>query len=90
MKLRDLRAEINKMPIDLDDCEIMLQRDSEGNGYEQARGFDPECVFTEEGGRRRGYEVYDTKREAWENGFEDDEWEKLKNDPTKRCIVLYP
>ncbi len=90
MKLKELREQINSMPIELDECEIMLQRDSEGNGYELARGFDSDCVFTEEGGRRGGYEVYDTKREAWENDFEDDEWEKMKNDPSKRCIVLYP
>lgn len=90
MKLKELREQINSMSKDLDNCEIMLQRDSEGNGYEPARGFDPDCVFTEVGGRRGEYEVYDMKREACENGFEDDEWEKMKKDASKRCIVLYP
>lgn len=90
MNLKELRDLVNSMPVELDNCKIMLQRDSEGNGYESARGVDSECVFTEEDGRRGGYEIYDMKRDAWENGFEDDEWEKLKNDPSKRCILLYP
>lgn len=51
---------------------------------------DLECATEEYMNALESGEVYDCNRSAEDNCMEEEEWEALKNDPKKRCIVLFP
>jgi hypothetical protein len=88
MKLKDLRDYINKLPTSLDETEVILQKDSEGNGYRGLRGVDEDCVSPN--ADEYEAEIYNTGASAEDNCMEVEEWETLRNDPSKRVIVLFP
>lgn len=81
--VKDLKQDIAELP---DDMEIILQADAEGNGYRQARGVDPDCVFVAESPWYG--EVYSTYYSADDNCMDEDYWEKLKQGP--KCLVIHP
>jgi hypothetical protein len=80
MKVKELRELLQDLP---DDMEILLQEDSEGNGYHPLRGADDECVYDKDCN-----EVLSLNCSASENGLDKEDWEELKQEP--RVLVLFP
>lgn len=79
-ELIDLLKDVNP------DSEVILQKDSEGNGYSPLRGVDDECVYVPECPWSGSiYSLHWTAREAC---MEPKEWKAMKRKP--RCVVLYP
>lgn len=87
MKLKELRKLINKLPSTLDECEVICQKDSEGNGYSPLAGVDEEAIYTAE--TTYSGEVVSTIWTAEEACMGKDEWEEFKN-KNPRAIILYP
>lgn len=67
-------------------AEVILQKDSEGNGYSPLYGADPYAVYVEDS--IWSGEVYDTRWTAEDAGMEEAEWKKLLK--KKHCVVLHP
>lgn len=63
---------------------VILQKDSEGNGYSPLCGAEP-AIYVADSGK-----VYRIERTAEDNCMEIDEWEKLKNSKENKCVVLWP
>lgn len=82
MKVKDLKDLINNLD---DDMEVILQKDSEGNGYSPLSGGD-EAVYVAESSYSG--DVYSLNWSAEDCDLSEDEWEKIKKQP--HCIVLYP
>lgn len=83
MKVSKLKEIIKDLP---DDMEVILQKDSEGNGYSPLAGVDEECVYI--ASSTWNGEVLDTKWTAEDADMEESEWEEMKSRP--RALVLYP
>ncbi len=83
MKIKELKELLETLP---DDMDVILQKDSEGNGYSPLAGGDNEAVYipniTWSG------EVYSTKWSAEDACMDDDEWKELLEKP--RVLILYP
>lgn len=60
---------------------VYLQRDSEGNGYEELYEVDNECVFYND-------TMFDINWSSDEACMEEEEWKEIKN--KERCVVLAP
>ena len=84
MNVKDLKSLINDLP---DDMEVIIQKDSEGNGYSPLSGCDPDSIYIPE--NTWSGECYFTEWSAEDVDMESDEWDKLKED-NKRSLVLYP
>lgn len=84
MKVKDLMAELSEID---PESEVILQKDSEGNGYSPLYGVDNESIYLPS--NTWSGEVYDSKWDADDTFFNEDEWEELKKN-TPRCVVLYP
>lgn len=83
MKVKDLKDALSSLP---DDMEIILQKDSEGNGFSPLAGADSDCVYQAECGW--GGTVYDVDWSADDCCMEEEEWQEILNKP--RCLVLFP
>jgi len=83
MTVKDLKAAIKDLP---DDMEVILQKDSEGNGYSPLADVDPDAVYVPD--TTYSGEVYDTKWSAYDAGMDDEEWKEIKAKP--RALILYP
>lgn len=83
MNVKELKELLKELP---DDMEVILQKDSEGNGYSPLYGGDDECIYISE---ESWYgEVKSLRWTADDACMEEDEWEEFKqNNP--RCLVLY-
>ena len=88
MKLKELKEYIIQLPSYLNECEVILQKDSEGNGYSPLSGVDEHSIYIPDS--TWGGDVYSMNHSAEDNCMEEEDWDELKEDPTKRCIVLYP
>ena len=75
--------ELAKILLANPDVELLIQRDAEGNGYEEFRGIDYDIVFTEDG------DVYSSNWTADEADADEEEWEQMKKDGSG-FAVLYP
>ena len=83
MNIKELKELIKDLP---DELEIILQKDSEGNGYSPLEGIDLDAIYVPE---TTWYgEVYDTTWTADEANMEDEEWEIILK--MKRSLILYP
>ncbi len=83
MKIKELKEVIKNLP---DDMEVILQKDSEGNGYSPLYGVDSNAIYISES---TWYgEVYDLDWTADDCCIEEDEWEEIKSKP--KCLVLSP
>jgi len=82
MKVKDLINQLTKFD---SEAEVILQKDAEGNGYEECCGV-AECIHI-----KNGYEseVYDLDWSADDCCMDDEEWEEMRK-TTPKCIVLYP
>ena len=67
---------------------VILQKDSEGNGYSPLYGINGDGIYIKE----NSYSgiVYDSRWNEEEADMEKDEWEKLKDDKNNHCVVLFP
>jgi len=83
MKVKDLKEIINGLP---EEMEIVLQRDSEGNGYSPLAGGDDKAVYVAE--NTWSGIVYDMGWDADDAAVTEDEWKEIQSLP--RCLVLYP
>lgn len=83
MKVKDLLEQLK----DLDpEMEIIMQKDSEGNGYSPLAGADPEGIYIAES--TWSGDVYDASWTADDACMDEEEWEEIQAQP--RCVVLYP
>lgn len=83
MKVKDLLAALAYANLE---AEVILQKDSEGNGYSPLQGADLEVVYVPDSSWDGS--VYPTSWDADEAGFDEDEWAELQQ--TSRCVVLFP
>ena len=83
MKVKDLIRELKLLDPEM---EVILQKDSEGNGFSPLDGVDENCIYVEETSYE-GY-IYDTTWDADEADMSEDEWAEFLKQP--RCVVLYP
>jgi hypothetical protein len=83
MKVKELKEAIEDLP---DDMLVVLQRDSEGNGYSPLSGADPGGIYVAE--NTYSGEMYSDDWTADDCCLEDDEWDALKKGD--RTLVLHP
>ena len=83
MKVGQLMSELVKLDPNM---EIVLQKDSEGNGYSPLYGADANAVYIPES--TWSGDVYSTEWSADDVCMDEDEWEELLSRP--RCVVLFP
>ena len=79
MKVKELIAELSKIDPNL---EVIMQKDSEGNGYGPLSGADSNCIYD-------GEDVWNTDWTADEADMDEKDWELFKKE-NERCCVLYP
>lgn len=79
MKIKELMDELGKLNPDM---EVMLQIDSEGNGYNQCAGADGDAIY-------KDGEMYSTVWSAEDCCLDEEEWKVMK-EKEPRCAVLYP
>ena len=80
MKIKELKESIKNLS---DDMEVILQRDSEGNGYSPALGSESDAVYIPDDN-----EVYVIGWGAEGSCKSADEWEEVKERP--RVLLIYP
>ena len=85
MKLKEFKKIINQIPESMNDAEVILQKDAEGNGYSPVEGIDDNSIY-----------IPDTTwmgvayRTPDECCLEEDEWEAMKKNPKYQAIILWP
>jgi len=83
MKAHELARQLLEGP----DVEVILQKDSEGNGYSPLSGADPNCIYVAECTWQG--DVYSTNWTAEDACMEEHEWEAFKKE-NRQVVVLYP
>jgi hypothetical protein len=83
MNIKELKEAIENLP---DEMEVILQKDSEGNGYSPLAGADPNAVYITE--TTWSGDVYSMDWSAEDACMDEEEWDDLKEKP--KCLVLYP
>lgn len=84
MIVKELIELLQTMP---EDSIVIMQKDSEGNGYSPLSSVDAETIYKAE---TTWYgEVYSTEWTANEVGMEEEAWKKFKQ-KTPKCVVLAP
>lgn len=84
MKVKQLIAMLKKAD---PNATVVLQKDSEGNGYSPCCGAES-AVYVPE--NTYSGTVYSLSYSADDNCMEEDEWEKLKESNKNKCVVLWP
>ena len=83
MTVKELKEAIASLP---DEMEVVLQKDSEGNGYSPLAGVDPDAVYIAE---TTWYgDAYSMDWTADDACMSDEEWEGIKSKP--RALILHP
>jgi hypothetical protein len=67
-------------------ADVILQKDSEGNGYSPLSGADHDAVYVAD--ETWSGSVYSTSWTAGDACMDEDEWARLMK--RKRCVVLFP
>lgn len=83
MTVKELKAELKNLP---DDMEVILQKDSEGNGYSPLAGADAEAVYVPDS--TWSGDVYSMDWSADDACMTDEEWKDIQAKP--RALILYP
>lgn len=83
MTVKELKEALINLP---DEMEVVLQNDSEGNGYSPLAGADPDAVYIADS--TWSGDVYSMKWTANDACMSDEEWEEIKSKP--RTLILYP
>lgn len=79
--------ELAKMLLERPDCELILQKDAEGNGYSPLSGIEFDVVYVKE--NTWSGQVYSKEYTADDNCMEEAEWEDLKK-TNSGYAVMYP
>lgn len=83
MKVKELIAELKKLD---PNSQVILQKDSEGNGYSPLYAVDGEAIYIAD--TTWAGDVYSADWTADDADMDADEWAKLLKKP--RCVVLAP
>jgi hypothetical protein len=84
MKVAELIAELQQLPPDAD---VILQKDSEGNGYSPLSVVDGSAIYVADS--TYSGDVYSTEWTAEDACMSESEWEDFKNS-NQRCVILAP
>jgi hypothetical protein len=68
------------------DSRVLVQSDAEGNGYAECAGADPAFVLE----FSRELQVYNNDWSADECDMDQEEYDSMRNDKSKRCVVIFP
>lgn len=83
MNVKELKAVLETLP---DDMEVILQKDSEGNGYSPLSGADPNSIYVPDS--TYSGDVYSLEWSASDACMTEKEWEEFcKKD---KALILYP
>lgn len=66
------------------DCELIMQKDAEGNGYSPLSGIEMDVVYIPDSG-----EVYSKEHTADQNGFDENIWKRYMR-TNSGYAVLFP
>jgi hypothetical protein len=83
MKAHELAKQLLEGP----DVQVIMQKDGEGNGYSPMSGSE-EAVYTAY--NRYSGEVWNLNWTADDCDMLEEAWEAIKNNPERKCVVLYP
>ena len=83
MKVLELINLLNELPPELD---VILQKDSEGNGFSPLQGVDGNCIYVAD--NTWSGDVYSTDWSADDADMDEKEWRDFKKDHQK-VVVLY-
>jgi hypothetical protein len=83
MKVKDLIESLQQMDPDL---EIIMQKDSEGNGYSPLAGVDPDGIYVADS--TYSGDVYTASWSAGDACMDDEEWAEMLARP--RAAIMYP
>jgi len=83
MTVKELKEAIANLP---DEMEVVLQKDSEGNGYSPLSDVDPDAVYVPDS--TWSGDVYSMDWTADDACMTDEEWEEIKSKP--RTLILAP
>jgi hypothetical protein len=83
MKVKELIEQLSELDPEM---EVIMQKDSEGNGYSPLAGTDPDCIYVAH--TTWAGDVYDATWSAEDACMDEDEWEEIIAKP--RCLVLFP
>ena len=83
MTVKELKVELQNLP---DDMEVILQKDSEGNGYSPLAGADAEAVYVPDS--TWSGDVYSIDWSADDACMTDEEWKEIQAKP--RALILHP
>ena len=88
MKVSELIKKLGNLPDDLHNCEIIIQKDAEGNGYSPLVDIDEDVIYVPK--TTYSGDVIPLDWNAKDAGFEnEEEWEEFKC-THKRAIVFLP
>lgn len=85
MKVCDLIKTLQTLDPEM---QLIIQKDSEGNGYSPLCGLDGEALYVPES-TWSGI-AYHLDSTAEDNDLSDEEWEIIKSDPKFRAGILFP
>lgn len=83
MNVKELKELIFDLP---DDMQVILQKDSEGNGYSPLAGTDSNAVYIAE--NSYSGEVYSLNWSSGDASMSEDDWLEIKK--TDPALILYP
>lgn len=83
MTVKELKEVIANLP---DEMKVILQKDSEGNGYSPLAGADNETVYIPES--TYSGDVYSMRWTADDACMNEEEWDEIRSKP--RALILYP
>jgi len=85
MKVSELIEQLQKLN---PDALVVLQKDSEGNGYSPLAGAEGAIYIAESS---YSGDVLTPSWSAEAAGIDNEkEWESIKKDPSKQCVVFWP
>lgn len=83
MKVKHLIEQLKELDGEM---EVILQKDSEGNGYSPLAGTDSDCIYVAESSWSGT--VYDTTWTAEDAEMDEEEWSEYLDQA--RVVVLFP
>jgi len=87
MTVKDLKEYLNTLSSEYDECQVICQKDPEGNGYSPLSDVDENSIYLPDS--TWSGEVMDLRWSAHEADMSEEEWEEMKNKYAK-CVLLCP
>lgn len=86
MTKRELINTLEALPVS-DETQMIIQKDAEGNDYSPLVGAEVAIYVAS---KTWCGEVYNPSWTAEYASMDEEEWDDLKNNKDKRCVVLWP